>query len=76
MMVKSPCFMCEREIKKVGCHSKCPEYIQYEQTHKEEKEKIRKAKEKYRSPRYIMTDREFAYAGRHGKNKVFKQHKR
>ena len=76
MMAKSPCFKCEREIKKLGCHSICPEFIQYEKVHKEELEKIRKAKEKYKSPRYMMTDREFDNAGRsHNKNKVFKQHK-
>lgn len=76
MMAKSPCFKCEREIKKVGCHGKCPEFIQYENVHQEEREKIRKAKEKYRSPRCIMTGQEFANARRRGKNRVFKQRKR
>lgn len=77
MIAKPPCFKCEREIKEVGCHGKCPDFIQFEKVHKEERENIRKAKEQYRSPRYIMTDREFANASRsYKKNKVLKQTKK
>ena len=74
-MRKSPCYGCEE--RKIGCHSSCEIYLDFYEAHEADKETIRKAKEKYRSPRFIMTDREFANANRsQSKNKVFKQHKR
>ena len=70
-MRTSPCYGCEDRY--VGCHSKCGKYIDFQSVHEEEKETIRKNKEKESARQGYMTSRQFANALRSNKNRVFKQ---
>ena len=70
--VKSPCYGCQN--RQCGCHSKCEEYKKYLDAHAEEIEQIREQKKKENlgfRPR--MTDKQFKYALKKGKNRVLKQ---
>lgn len=43
-MKVAPCKDCEKRV--VGCHSSCEDFVQWEQEHREEKERLREAKMK------------------------------
>ena len=74
-MISAPCKGCTRPQKKIGCHGKCQEYIDFEKANGDLKEKIRKEKEKQYGRRIFVSDEQFRNAGRRV-NKVFRQHKK
>ena len=74
-MRTSPCHKCADRY--VGCHSECAEYLDFLAVHKEEKETIRKNKEKQSTRKGFISNRQFAASlNGHIKNRVFKQTKR
>ena len=69
-MRHSPCLGCDEKYE--NCHSLCEDFLEFDRAHKEEKEKIRKAKE--RDSITFLPREQYRYAkGKHGK--VFKQRK-
>ena len=73
MKPQSPCQFCEDRKENGICHSYCEQYLEYVDLNDAEREKIRKAKEKY-SYRTYMSEPEFRRASkRKVDNKVFKQ---
>ena len=43
-MAKSPCYKCEREIKRVGCHGICKDYADFVELNEKEKEWLNEKK--------------------------------
>lgn len=75
MMTTSPCFQCS-EKEPPDCHTYCEKYIEFCEIHKQEKETIRRNKEKDSARQAYMTNKQFQNALRSHKNRVFKQTKR
>ena len=74
MKPKSPCFGCNSEIKELGCHSICEDYIPFVDANEARKAKIRKAKEQ-EGYRYYLSAEEFRKTKNRSSN-TFKQHKK
>lgn len=69
---KSPCYGCENRSS--GCHAVCEAYAKYQEKHAEEVEQIREQRAKENAGfRPRMTDKQFQYALKKGKNRVLKQ---
>ena len=73
-MIHSPCRDCNTNTEDYMCHGKCQAYKDYVKANEEEREKIRKAKQKNARTVY-MSDRQFKNAlHNHSENRVFRQH--
>ena len=74
-MRTSPCHECDSRY--IGCHSKCTDYIEFQAVHKEDKETIRRNKEKQSTRGGYVSNKKFAGSlNGHVKNRVFKQTKK
>lgn len=76
MMTTSPCFQC-KDKEPPDCHSYCEKYIEFCEIHEQERETIRKNKEKQSTRRGYVSKSQFESAIKGNlKNRVFKQTKK